>query len=78
MTTASPKAFARRLETMARGGHRIFYVWQPGYGTFGTTCESILHELQDDPGLRSDALVGVTSERFFEPMWLVGFSPVAR
>ena len=77
VAAASPTAFAGRLGELARGGHQIFLVWQPGYASFATRCEGILHDLQHDPAFRATAPVGVTTARYFEPMWLVRFTPVA-
>ena len=38
---ASPQAFADRLEQMSEPDHVIWYVWAPGYQTYGTKCEAI-------------------------------------
>lgn len=78
VAAGSPEGFAQKLKAIADGRRQIFYVWQPGYGTFGTKCEGILQDLQSDPAFHSHSLVGVTVEHFFEPMWLVRFAPISR
>jgi mannosyltransferase len=71
----SPVAFSERLESMAASGHQIYLVWAPGYQTFGTKCEGIVQTLQGDPRFRAVEPVQGNSGDFYQPMWLVRFTP---
>jgi 4-amino-4-deoxy-L-arabinose transferase-like glycosyltransferase len=72
----SPLAFAERLESLAhRSGRQIFVVWAPGYQTYGVKCEGIIDTLQADPGYRAESLVAGDGAQFYQPMWLVRFTP---
>jgi uncharacterized membrane protein len=73
---ASPVVFAQHLEHLAAGGHQIFMVWEPGYETFGLKCEGIVETLQNDPALRGTELVAGNDVSFYQPMYLVRFTPV--
>ncbi len=72
---ASPVAFARRLETMAAGGHRIFVVWSNGYQTFGTKCQGIIQTLQGDPDFKAKQVIAGNGTQFYQPMWLEQLTP---
>jgi mannosyltransferase len=75
---ASPLAFAERLESRAaRSGRQIYLVWAPGYQTFGVKCEGIVQTLQADPAYRVQALVVANTISFYQPMYLVRFTPVS-
>ncbi len=75
---ASPLTFADRLESMAgRTGRQIYVVWAPGYQTFGVKCEGIVQTLQGDPAYRVQAMVVANDLSFYQPMYLVRFTPVS-
>jgi hypothetical protein len=71
----SPVAFSQQLESAAAAHHQIYMVWAPGYQTLGTKCEGIVQTLQGDPAYRATQLVTGDPETFYQPMWLVRFSP---
>ena len=71
---ASPLDFARQVEATA-GGHQIYVVWAPGYQAFGVKCEGIVQTLQADPAYHATALVVGDDQTFFQPMYLVRFTP---
>jgi hypothetical protein len=71
--SASPQAFARRLEQMSEPDHMIWYVWAPGYQTYGTKCESIENTLLADPKLGAAEIFPYKTNAFYEPMELVEF-----
>lgn len=87
----SPAAFAQRLESTASGAsasgpatgstagrhHQIFVVWAPAYHTLGTKCEDIVETVQGDPAFRATQLVTGDPQTFYQPMWLVRFTPTA-
>ncbi len=75
---ASPLAFADTAR--GRGGrrHQIFVVWAPGY----QTLRDQVRGHRPDPAGRSPATGPPTwwwgsRETFYQPMWLVRFTPVA-
>jgi mannosyltransferase len=74
---ASPVLFAQHLESMAAAGHQIFLVWAGGYQSFGLKCEGIVQTLQEDPSYRGQPLVVGNDNQFYQPMWLVRFTPTA-
>ncbi|HEX3980397.1 MAG TPA: hypothetical protein VHW93_04200, partial [Acidimicrobiales bacterium] len=75
---ASPLTFAERLESMAgRTGRQIYVVWAPGYQTFGVECEGIVQTLQGDPAYRVQSMVVANDISFYQPMYLVRFTPVS-
>ena len=69
--SASPQAFAKRLEQMSEPDHRIWYVWAPGYQTYGTRCESIENALLADHQLGAAEIFPYKTTSFYEPMELV-------
>ena len=72
--SASPKAFAERLEQMSEPNHVIWYVWAPGYQTYGTKCEAIESYLLADKGLGANEIFTYNSTKYYEPMELVEFA----
>jgi len=42
---ASPKRFAKLVESLAGPRHAIWYVWAPGYRNYGNDCQVIANEL---------------------------------
>jgi hypothetical protein len=72
--SASPQAFARRLEQMSAPDHVIWYVWAPGYETYGGKCEEIETTLLADPHLGGDEIFTYEGGTFYEPMELVEFA----
>jgi hypothetical protein len=73
--SASPVAFARRLEAMAAGGHRIFVVWANGYQAFGIKCQGIIQTLQGDPNFQAKQVIAGNGTQFYQPMWLEKLTP---
>ncbi len=72
----SPTAFAQRLESTAgRSGRQIFMVWAGQYQTLGMKCEEIVQTLQLDPSYQVEELVVGDTNQFYQPMWLVRFTP---
>ena len=72
----SPPAFAQHLVAMAASsGHQIFLVWAGGYQTLGTKCEQIVQTLQSNPSYHVQGLVTGDAKQFYQPMWLVRFTP---
>ena len=73
---APAPAFAERLESMAAAsGRQIFLVWGGGYQGFGLKCEGIVQTLQQNPDYRAEQLVQGNSVTFYQPMWMVRFTP---
>ncbi len=72
---ASPPAFAQYLESMAGSGRQIFLVWAGGYQGFNFECEGVVQTLQDDPHYQVQQLVVGSSVKFYQPMWMVRFTP---
>ncbi len=76
---ASPPAFAVGLESAAAAGnHQIFVVWAGGYQGFGLSCEHMVDTLQANPNYRVSELVVGNDVTFYQPMWLLRFTPVQR
>ncbi len=73
---ASSLDFARRVDEMASSGKQIFVVWAPAYEAFGAKCEQLVQTLQNNPRYRATGVIAGDSKRFFQPMYLVRFSPV--
>jgi hypothetical protein len=46
-----PGSFATRLEHLSAPAHQIWFVWSPGYQTFGTKCEELEAALLGDTSL---------------------------
>ena len=72
--SASPKAFADRLEQMSAPDHHIWFVWAPGYQTYGTKCEAIEGYLLHDTGLGANEIFPYEPTTYYEPMELVEFA----
>ena len=70
---ASPKAFASKLEQMAGPDHDIWYVWAPGYQTYGGDCQNIESDLLADKQLGGNEVFGFGP--YYEPSELVEFAP---
>ncbi len=70
---ADPAAFADTA-LAAAGGRDLWYVWSPGYRTFGTHCEELSGALQ---AARPDssAIIIDDGEEFFEHAWLIRHAP---
>ena len=52
-----PGTFAQRLEQMSGTDHQIWFVWAPGYETFGNKCENIETALFKDQQLQASLVV---------------------
>jgi len=72
---ASPFHFVSRLEQMSGGDHTIWYVWAPGYATYGNKCGVIQSALGADRGLVQQQIIQFQPSTFYEPMQLVEFAP---
>ncbi len=59
---------------MSAPDHTIWYVWAPGYETYGGKCEEIEDELLADPHLGGDEIFTYEGGTFYEPMELVEFA----
>ncbi len=74
---ASPAHFAVGLESSAAAGNRqIFVVWAGGYQGYGLRCEQVVETLQANPHYRVSELVIGNDVTFYQPMWLMQFTPV--
>ncbi len=73
---ASAPAFADYLESMAGSGRQIFLVWGGGYQGFNLKCEGIVQTLQGDPHFQPQQLVTGSAVKFYQPMWMVRFTPI--
>jgi mannosyltransferase len=69
---ASPQAFAKRLEQMSEPDHRIWYVWAPGYQTYGGDCQMIESTLLADTKLGANTVFSWGP--YYEPSQLVEFA----
>ena len=72
---ASVPVFANRLLSMASGGKQIFLVWGGGYQGFNLKCEQIVQTLQEDPNYSAQQIVVGNATNFYQPMWMVRFTP---
>lgn len=72
-----PVDFAQLLEREAGRSHQIWFVWAPGYQTFGTKCETIFETLQADsaPGGQFGAHQAFQLGPYYQPMELVQYAP---
>jgi mannosyltransferase len=74
---ASPADFAVGVEKTAAGGnHQIFVAWAGGYQGYGLRCEQVVETLQANPRYRVTELVIGDDVTFYQPMWLMQFTPV--
>ena len=74
---ASPPDFAVGLESdAARGDRQIFVVWAGGYQGYGLRCEHVVETLQANPHYRVSELVIGDDVTYYQPMWLMQFTPV--
>ncbi len=60
-----PAPRAARSSWCGRGGTRAF----------GLKCEEIIQTLQEDPAYHAQPLVMGNDNQFYQPMWMVGFTP---
>ena len=78
----NPAQFAARLEQMAGADHTIWYVWAPGYQTYGLKCEEIEQTMLTDRALQARTVFPYTqvlnSSVIYEEMELVQFAPAGR
>ncbi len=72
---ASPLHFAQHLEALAATGHQIYMVWSPGYQAYGVRCEGIVQTLQASPAFTHAEVVTSDPLAFYQPMFLVRFTP---
>ena len=73
---ASAPAFAQDvLSRAAAAGRQIFVVWAGGYQGLGFKCEGIVQTLQVNRDYRVKELVVGNTDKFYQPMWLVEFTP---
>jgi mannosyltransferase len=74
---ASPVSFAEHLESQAAAsGGQIFLVWAGGYQSYGLKCEQIVQTLQGNPAYRVQQLIVGNQVSFYQPMWMVRFTPI--
>jgi uncharacterized membrane protein len=73
--SASPALFAVHLEALAGTGRQIFVVWASGYQAFGLRCEALVETLQGSTAYHAQELIQGDPVRFFQPMWVVRFTP---
>jgi hypothetical protein len=76
----NPTAFAQKLIADAGTTHRIWFVWQPNYQTYGIKCEdlaTLLHTIPGTDGQDFNARNWVVNHptRFYEPMNLTMYQP---
>ena len=50
-------------------------MWAGQYQTLGMKCEEIVQTLQLDPSYQVEELVVGDTNQFYQPMWLVRFTP---
>jgi mannosyltransferase len=73
---ARPAAFANYVEAKAGSTHTIWYVWQPGYQTYGIKCEMIASDLSKAATASGGGARNVVINdggAFYEPMNLTEF-----
>jgi mannosyltransferase len=58
--------------------HRIWLVWEPGYATFGTRCETVVNTLLASPQYRGHQWVNSNGNRYYEPMELTEYAPASK
>jgi mannosyltransferase len=75
VSAASAPDFAEYLESMAGSGRQIFLVWAGGYQGFKFKCEGVVQTLQGDPHYQVQQVVVGNSVKFYQPMWMVRFTP---
>jgi mannosyltransferase len=74
---ASALAFAEHLESLsAASGRQIFVVWGGGYQGFGLKCEGIVQTLQGNPHYHVQQVIRGNAVSFYQPMWMVRFTPI--
>ena len=72
---ASPVAFAEHLESLAAPEPPDLPGVGGGYQAFAFKCEGIVQTLQQNPDYRVQQLVIGNSISFYQPMWMVRFTP---
>lgn len=74
---ASPVQFGERVVSMAGSTHRIWYVWEGGYATYGTKCEAIAQVLSELTKQAPSYEVNGSGVKYYEPENLMRFGPTA-
>lgn len=73
---ASAPAFAEDLVSRtSAAGRQIFVVWAGGYQAYGYKCEQMVQTLQMNGDYRVKELVVGNTNEFYQPMWMVEFTP---
>ena len=57
---------------------RIWLVWEPGYATFGTRCETLVNTLLENPQYQGHQWVTSNGNRYYEPMELTEYAPASK
>jgi mannosyltransferase len=57
---------------------RIWLVWEPGYATFGTRCETLVNTLIENPQYHVRTWVTSNGDRYYEPMELTEYVPTSK
>jgi uncharacterized membrane protein len=57
---------------------RIWLIWEPGYATFGTRCETLVNTLLQNPQYRGRQWVNSNGNRYYEPMELTEYVPTSK
>jgi len=73
----NPVTFAARLAADAGTTHRIWLVWEPGYQTYKSECETIYGALLGNHQYTGREWVNSDGYLYYEPMDLTEYSPVA-
>ena len=60
----------------APANRQIFVVWAGGYQGYGLRCEHMVETLQANPHYRVSELVIGNDVTYYQPMWLMKFTPV--
>jgi hypothetical protein len=73
----NPAQFAVKLESLSASSHSLWYVWAPGYETYGTKCEQLENDMLADPAFTARTIFPFTkvlnSDVIYEDMGLVQF-----
>jgi mannosyltransferase len=75
---ASATAFAAKLVADAGTSHRIWLVWQPGYQTYGIKCNVLASTLLGEHSLGGHNWVTSKGSKYYEPMNLTEYAPLAQ
>jgi mannosyltransferase len=76
----SVSGFATKLvaDSQKDSPHRIWLVWEPGYATFGTRCETLVNTLLENPQYHGRQWVISDGNRYYEPMQLTEYAPTSK